>query len=207
MWSWLSVALSGFISISANERNQKIQAAVFHALSLILLIVMLVHRPESQMTSGVWIAVGLIISMVADTLYLFKRHLRLTFVAFLLAQLSYSKSFWLLLSGDIVWWVPSMLLAGGIVAFFLFLPLIDRLIFPVAIMGMMLLQLNWAAGQVWLLTPTCANALGMAGTIVLALSAALLAIYDHKRSFRGGRYWISGSYLLAHSLITASVLI
>ncbi len=206
MWSWLSVALSGFISISANQRNQKIQAAVFQALSFVLLLLMLVNHASKEQ-AWLWAALAMLTSIVADTLFIFKHHLRLSFVCFLLAQLSYSKYFWLLLSGDIVWWVPAMLLAGGVVMFFLFLPQIDRLIFPVAVMGMMLLQLNWAAGQVLLLAPNFANALGFAGTMVLAFSAALLAIHDHRRSFRGGRYWISGSYLLAHSLITASLII
>ena len=41
MWSWLSVALSGFISISANESNQNKQAVVFKTLSLGMLVVML----------------------------------------------------------------------------------------------------------------------------------------------------------------------
>ncbi|MFB9137467.1 lysoplasmalogenase [Vibrio olivae] len=206
MWSWLSVALSGFISISANQRNQKIQAAIFQAFSFVLLLTMVAFRHELD-APALWIAVGLLISVIADSLYILKRHLKLSFVAFLLAQLSYSKSFWLQLSGDIVWWVPSMLFAGGIVVFFLFLPKIDRLIFPVAIMGMMLLQLNWAAGQVWLITPTIATAMGMLGTMVLAISAGLLAVHDHRRTFKAGQYWISGSYLLAHSLITASLII
>ncbi|CAM3138206.1 lysoplasmalogenase [Vibrio neptunius] len=207
MWSWLSVALSGFISISANESNQNKQAVVFKTLSLAMLVVILWSQNSVAGISVWWVTLGLLISMVADGLYIYQRHQKLCFAAFVGAQLCYSSSFWLQLSGEIVWWLPAMLLAIGIVVFFLMLPKIDRLIFPVVIMGMMLLQLNWAAGEVWLLTGAWASLLGFLGTFTLTLSAGLLAVHDYRHSIRYGRYLISGSYLLAHSLITASLII
>lgn len=100
-----------------------------------------------------------------------------------------------------------MLLAIGIVVFFLMLPKIDKLLFPVVIMGMMLLQLNWAAGEVWLFTDTTASLVGFLGTLTLTLSAALLAVHDYRHPIAYGRYLISGSYLLAHSMITATLII
>ena len=42
---------------------------------------------------------------------------------------------------------------------------------------------------------------------MLALSAMLLAIRDYKLSFCKSRYFASGSYLIAHSLISASLVI
>lgn len=41
MWSWLSVALSSFISISADESNNPRQAALFKTMSLLMLVVLL----------------------------------------------------------------------------------------------------------------------------------------------------------------------
>ncbi|MGD8174033.1 lysoplasmalogenase [Vibrio sp. TRT 21S02] len=207
MWSWLSVALAGFISISASENNNKFQAATFKTLTLSLLLFMLLTQAGDLGTSLVWIAGGLIVSMLADALYIFRRKQRLCFAFFLLAQLSYSKFFWLQLSGDIVWWLPAMLLGAAVVAFFLLLPKIDRFIFPVVIMGMVLIQLNWAAGEVWLLERTSSAALAFAGTLTLTASAAVLALHDYRHSIALGQYLISGSYLLAHALITASLII
>ncbi|AIW15355.1 lysoplasmalogenase [Vibrio tubiashii] len=207
MWSWLSVALSGYISISANESNHIRQAAMFKTMSLLMLLVMLWSQQGLVGAAAWWVSLGLIISMFADGLYIFKKHLKLCFAGFIAAQLCYSASFWFKLSGEIVWWLPAMLLGIGVVSFFLLLPKIDRLIFPVVMMGIVLLQLNWAAGEVWLINGGLASLAGFIGSITLTFSAALLAIHDYRHSIVKGRYLISGSYLLAHSLITASLII
>ncbi|NMU25419.1 lysoplasmalogenase, partial [Vibrio parahaemolyticus] len=81
------------------------------------------------------IAGGLIVSMVADTLHSFKTRKLIYFTAYLVAQVCYSKSFWVQLNGEIVWWLLALLLAASIVAFFLLLPQLDSLVFPVVIMG------------------------------------------------------------------------
>ncbi len=206
MWSWLSVALSGFISISANKNNHQLQAALFKTLSLLLLLVMLWSQTNQVGVPIWWASLGLLIAIVADCLYIYKKHQRLCFSAFVLSQLCYSAMFWTSLAGEIVWWLPALLLGVGVVSFFLLLPQIDRLIFPVVVMGSVLLQLNWAAGEVWLVNGNFSNAMGFVGTLMLTLSAGLLAIHDYRRSVNRGRYLISGSYLLAHSLITASLL-
>ncbi len=207
MWSWLSVALSGYISISANESNHIRQAAMFKTLSLLMLLVMLWSHNDLAVAAAWWVALGLVVSIAADGLYIYKQHLRLSFAGFVIAQLCYSASFWSKLSGDMVWWLPAMLLGIGIVSFFLLLPKIDRLIFPVVVMGSVLLQLNWAAGEVWLAESGSASALGFVGSLTLMLSAVLLAIHDYRHPIYKGRYLISGSYLLAHCLITASLII
>ncbi|OIQ24369.1 lysoplasmalogenase [uncultured Vibrio sp.] len=206
MWSWMSVALAGFVSISANESSKSSQAMVFRAASFAFLLVIL-YQQNSELTQiQLWVAIGLGISMVADTLYLLRRNERLCFACFLLAQICLGQSFWVQLSGGIEWWLPALLLASGIVAFFLLLPQIDKLIFPVTIMGLVLVQLAWAAGSVWLLHSTLPSLYGFAGTIVLIASAGLLAIHDYRRPIKGGRYLISGTYLFAYSLITASAI-
>lgn len=207
MWSWLSVALSGYISISANENNHTKQAVMFKTMSLLMLLVMLWSQYSLATPAALWVSAGLVISMIADALYLFKKQLRLCFAGFIAAQLSYSAAFWLKLSGDMVLWLPAMLLGVGVVCFFLLLPKIDQLIFPVVMMGIVLLQLNWAAGEVWLINGGLASAVGFIGSLTLTLSAVLLAIHDYKHPLYQGRYLISGSYLLAHSLITASLII
>ncbi|NOH72178.1 lysoplasmalogenase [Vibrio pectenicida] len=206
MWSWLSVALSGFISISANEGSQYRLAAVFKALSLLMLALILWTQSGVDSVSVWWVTLGIGFSILADVLYIYKQKKKLCFSAFILAQLCYSTAYWLMLSGGMVWWLPAMLLAIGIVVFFLMLPKIDRVIFPVVIMGMVLFQFNWAAGEVWLMAGTIASIMGFIGTLTLTLSAVLLAIHDYKHSFLYGRYLISGSYLLAHSLIVSSLI-
>ncbi|MGF1698621.1 lysoplasmalogenase [Vibrio lamellibrachiae] len=207
MWSWMSVALAGFVSISANESSKNTQAMAFRAVSFAFLLVILYQQNSELSSVQLWVALGLGVSMIADTLYLLKRNHRLCFSCFLIAQVCLSKSFWVQLSGGVEWWLPAFLLASGVVAFFLLLPQIDRLIFPVTIMGLVLVQLAWAAGAVWLLQSSLLSLIGFIGTLVLILSAVLLAIHDYRRPIVGGRYVVSGAYLLAYSLITASAVV
>lgn len=207
MWSWLAVALSGFITSSACESHQRKTAVFFSAFSLLLLLIMLWSQDGLVGQLEWWISLGLVISMLADGLYISKRSQRICFASFIAAQLCYSTAFWLQLSGQVVWWLAAMLLAMGIVAFFLLLPKIDRLIFPVVIMGMVLLQLNWVTGELWLLQHTHQALLAFLGSLSLTISATLLAIHDYRQPLVAGRYLISASYLLAHSLIVASFII
>ncbi|MEZ9232077.1 lysoplasmalogenase family protein [Vibrio amylolyticus] len=206
MWSWMSVALAGFVSISASESSKSQQAMAFRAVSFAFLLVILYQQSIELTLVQMWVALGVGVSMIADTLYLLRRNRRLCFACFILAQVCLGQSFWVQLSSSIEWWLPALLLASGIVAFFLLLPQIDKLIFPVTIMGLVLVQLAWAAGSVWLLHSSLPSLFGFIGTIVLIVSAGLLAIHDYRRPIKVGRYLISGTYLLAYSLITASAI-
>ncbi|MGC9400846.1 MULTISPECIES: lysoplasmalogenase [Vibrio] len=207
MWSWMSVALAGFVSISANENSKNTQAIAFRAVSFLFLLIILFQKNAELTPVQLWISLGLGISMLGDSLYLLKRYHRVCFTCFLVAQICLSKSFWVQLSGGIEWWLPAFLLASGLLAFFLLLPQIDRLIFPVTLMGLVLVQLAWAAGAVWLLQSSMLSLFGFIGSLVLILSAGLLAIHDYRRPILGGRYVVSGAYLLAYSLITASAIV
>ena len=59
MWSWLSVALSGYISISANESNHIRQAAMFKTMSLLMLLVMLWSQQGLVGAAAWWVSLGL----------------------------------------------------------------------------------------------------------------------------------------------------
>lgn len=207
MWSWISVALAGFISISALEHQHKGQAIVFKLVSLTLLLAMMIEPILSLAMPAVWIGLGLLIATFADGLHTLHIKPKVCFVAFIIAQLCYSRAFWLQLSANMVWWLPALLIATSIVVFFLLLPQIDTLLFPVTIMGLVLVQLAWAAGEILLQAPSLASALGFSGCLVFILSALLLAIHDYRHPIPRGQYWISGSYLTAQCLIVASVVL
>ncbi|NNN46017.1 MULTISPECIES: lysoplasmalogenase [unclassified Vibrio] len=206
MWSWISVGLSGFISISAFENHNLKQALLFKNITPVLLLAMLVEQAGDWSSPSIWVAIGLLVAMFADSLHLLGKWPKFCFFAFVAAQLCYSRAFWVQLSGTIVWWLPALLLATSIVAFFLLLPQLDTLIFPVTIMGIILVQLAWASGDVWLKSPSWGSLVGFVGSLIFILSAVLLAIHDYRHALPWGQYWISGSYLLAQALIVASVL-
>ncbi|HHX8540928.1 TPA: lysoplasmalogenase [Vibrio diabolicus] len=205
MWSWLAIGLSGVYSVLGAKQANPTQSLVFKIFTLLLLLVLVLTQGASA-TYTYWIAGGLIVSMVADTLHSFKTRKLIYFAAYLLAQVCYSKSFWVQLNGEIVWWLLALLLAASIVAFFLLLPQLDSLVFPVVIMGMMLVQLAWAAGEVWLQAPNYANAIGFSGTLVLIYSALAYAIHGYRKPMKHAYLWVSGSYFFAHALIVASII-
>ena len=205
MWSWLAIGLSGVYSVLGAKQANPTQSLVFKIFTLLLLLVLVLTQGASA-TYTYWIAGGLIVSMVADTLHSFKTRKLIYFAAYLLAQVCYSKSFWVQLNGEIVWWLLALLLAASIVAFFLLLPQLDSLVFPVVIMGMMLVQLAWAAGEVWLQVPSYANAIGFSGTLVLIYSALAYAIHGYRKPMKHAYLWVSGSYFFAHALIVASII-
>lgn len=205
MWSWLAVTLSGLICISAANKNDRTQSLVAKLVTLFLLMVIVLTEAQRQ-ESTYWVVAGLALFMLSDALQLFVGKKVLAFIGFLTAQVCYSKSFWLQLSGDIVWWLPALLLAASVVAFLLLLPQLDSFLFPATIMGMVLTQLTWAGGELWLLDPTPAHSLGFLGCFVLIFSGLMFVINRYRKSISGANFWISGSYFLSHALIVASTL-
>lgn len=206
MWSWISVALSGYMSIYSFKNNDKKQSLIFKTIALGLLCVLLLTHSSGLSASGQWILASLLVSIAADGLHFFRPYSKVSFCSFLVAQLLVSKAFWLQLSGTIVWWMPALLIATGIVAFFLLLPQLDKLIFPVMIMGLVLLQMAWAAGEAWLKMGTSASLCGFLGAICFIVSWLMLAIHERRQEIKGGEYFISGFYFLAQCLVVQAVL-
>ncbi len=207
MWSWISVAVSGLVCISAFENNKLKPAMFFKALSLALLLYITLTHSAVLSAPVMWVVTGLSFALIGDAFYLLRVRPKTCFGAFLLAQFFYSKAFWVQISGAMVWWLPALLIATSIVAFFLLLPQLDRVIFPVAVMGGMLLQMTWAAGEVWLKSASSASLAGFSGSLLLMLSALLFAIHDYKRPLRFGHYLIPGGFLLSQGLIVLSVIL
>ncbi|MFG0605718.1 lysoplasmalogenase [Vibrio mimicus] len=204
MLGWISVVLSGFISISAYGHQKVKQAVFFRVLSLLLLVLIIWTQNVNATSELIWVSLGLMVSMLAHGARLNVRYHRASFVLFLAAQLFFSKAFWVQLSGAMVWWLPALLVAASIVAFFLLLPQIDTLIFPVTLMGLMLVQMTWAAGELWLQVATLASGTGFLGCLIYILSAALFAINDYRRPLPFGYVLVSATYLVAQVLISAS---
>ncbi|GAJ78045.1 LOW QUALITY PROTEIN: putative inner membrane protein [Vibrio sp. JCM 18905] len=205
MWSWLAIGLSGVYSVLGAKQANPTQSLVFKIFTLLLLLVLVLTQGASA-TYTYWIAGGLIVSMVADTLHSFKTRKLIYFAAYLLAQVCYSKSFWVQLNGEIVWWLLALLLAASIVAFFLLLPQLDSLVFPVVIMGDDVGSACLGGGSLVAGPPSYANAIGFSGTLVLIYSALAYAIHGYRKPMKHAYLWVSGSYFFAHALIVASII-
>lgn len=206
MWSWLAVSLSGIGAITGTKHGHIGQALLYKVFTFVLLATIALTQ-SVVVDFTYWVVAGLAISAIADVLHTVTQKRLLHFVCFLLAQLCYSKAFWLQLSGEMVWWLFALLLAACIVAFFLLLPRLDKLVFPVVIMGIVLIQLAWASGEVWLLEPQLSHAVGFVGCCVLLLSALAYALNFYRSPIKGAYFWVTGSYFFAHALIVASLTI
>ncbi|WP_299695632.1 lysoplasmalogenase [uncultured Vibrio sp.] len=204
MWSWLAVSLSGIGAIAGTKHGHIGQALSYKVLTFVLLaIIALTQSVVADFTY--WLVAGLVLFAVADALHTLTQKRPLHFVCLLVAQVCYSKAFWIQLSGEVVWWLFALLLAACVVAFFLLLPRLGQLVFPVVIMGIMLIQLVWASGEVWLLDPQLSHALGFVGCSVLLPSALAYALSCYRGSIKGAYCWVMGGYFLAHAIIVASL--
>lgn len=126
-------------------------------------------------------------------------------ICFALVSLCYSVMFWIQVD-KVSWVVPVTLLAFSIILFFLLLPLFDGFVIPAAVIGVIVWQLSWAAGEVWKLHHTWSHFTGFIGSLFLALSALIWVIHHFKSSFRYSNYLFLVAYFASQTLITSSII-
>ncbi len=204
MWSWLAVALFGIIHISAMHYENKVLCYIFKPLTLLLLLTILCLSGRGEI-QFIWIAIGLLLFLTADVLGVLPRpKFKAVFCLQLLAFLFYSKGFWLQLYKDIDWWLPALLFAGSVILFLLLLPKLDTVIFPVVTMGLVSVQMAWAASAAWMSSYSLADLYACIACLIFIAIALLRAINRYHIS-DGVSVWSTGSYFIAQSLIVASV--
>ncbi|WP_413285578.1 lysoplasmalogenase family protein [Vibrio sp. MA40-2] len=206
MFSWLVVGLSGVIHIFTANGNHKQLSYVFRTVALLSLIVLLFLN-GSDKPQFIWVATGLVLSCFSDIAYKFlKPNMSKSFVVLLIAFVSYSKGFWSQLHGDIAWWVPALLIAGSVIIVLLLLPKLDTIILPISIIGLVMLQMFWAALAVWMNNASIENLYGCLACIILIFTMVLDVINNYRTYFTNVESWVSGGFLIGHSLIVASVI-
>lgn len=207
MWVWLAIALSALLHITAAYHGPRWQFYVFKPFTLLLLLV--VAWPAGD--GGVYhlaILVGLVLSIVGDIFLMWPKDRFIPgLVAFALAHVSYSAAFWSQLESQIVWWLPAMLAAAGVIVFLLLLPSLGKMLIPVAIYIAVISQMAWAAGEFWLTTSTTPALLAFAGAAIFMFSDLCLAIDRFRGPFRSATTMIMSSYFLAQSLFVATLLV
>lgn len=206
MWSWLAVSLSGLLHISAATQGPKWQFYFFKPFTILLMLVLLIQSGGES--AYVWlIGAGLIFSMIGDVfLMLPKDRFLLGLASFLGAHVLYSSAFWLQLSGDMVWWLPAILFAAGIIIFLLLLPNLGNMALPVIGYILVIVQMAWAAGEVWLTSRTGVSLLAFSGALMFMLSDVILAFDRFKHSTKLSTTMVMGCYYVAQGLITASAI-
>lgn len=207
MWVWLAISLSGLLHINAAYHGPKWQFYLFKPFTMVLLLTVAWQTGLGSFYQQA-IFGGLLLSIIGDVLLMQpqKRFVQ-GLISFLLAHIVYSMAFWSQLSGSIVWWLPAMLFAGGVIVFLLLLPSLGRLIWPVAVYIAMITQMAWAAGEFWLTTQSTVGLLALVGALIFVVSDILLAIEHFRGSFKHSVSAIMSTYFLAQSLFVASLLL
>ncbi|MFD2177152.1 lysoplasmalogenase [Veronia pacifica] len=206
MLSWLAVCCSGLMHINAAYRGPRWQYYLFKPLTILCLIAIALVAGEPG-TYRDFIIVGLVFSLAGDVLLMLPKERFVSGLSsFFLAHLCYSGAFWQANDGNVVLWLPFMLAAFGVILFLLLLPNLGRFVLPVAIYILMISQMTWAAGQVWLAHPGQLSGFAFCGALLFMFSDAVLAVDKFKGPFKSATMLIMGSYFLSQALITASAL-
>lgn len=206
MWGWLVFGLSGFVHISTVNNEDKRRSQIFKLLALLSLIALLLFSAHDE-PQFIWVFSGLVCSLLAEILgQLSQPRVKVIFGLMLITFLAYSKGFWTQLSGDISWWLPALLFAGSVILFLLLLPKLDTIVFPVSIMGLVLVNMSWAASAVWMGNATQANLMACIACLIFVASAVLKAVHHYRAPIEHAEKWLASGYFAAQALIVASVI-
>ena len=207
MWVWLAISLSALLHVTAAYHGPKWQYYFFKPFTMVLLLLLAWQTGlESVYHQAIFIGLGL--SVIGDIfLMLPKDRFIPGLISFLLAHLAYSLAFWSQLNGDMVWWLPAMLVGGGVIVFLLLLPSLGKMIVPVAVYIAVIVQMTWAAGEFWLTVGSTAGLLAFIGALVFIVSDTVLAVDRFRGPFKPSTAIIMPSYYLAQSLFVATLLV
>lgn len=188
--------------------NHKVTLKVFPMIALFAVIVWSFSQQSVVPVHIIWVAFGLMLSIVADTLSEFGvKQRRLSYVLFLAVFIFYSKSLWMQPRLEIEWWLPALLISASTIVVLLLLPRLDAVLIPVLGMGLLLIQMASVAGELWMTTHELFALLAFASTLLFMGSGLLLAMSRlHKLSFNAN-VLIHTGYYLAQLLMVLSILI
>lgn len=207
MWSWLIVGLSGLIHISTVNHENKRLSYISKPITLLFLFAILVVS-GSEKPQFVWVALGLLLSICADFFWsLSKAKVKAAFSMFIIAFLCYSKALWLPFNGEISWWLPSILFAAAVMVVLMLLPRLDKVVLPVSVMGLILVQMVWASIAVWLVDPTANNLFACVSCSVFIIATLIRALNIYRRSTIRADILSTAGLFLGHAFMVASVII
>lgn len=206
MLSWFAVCFSGLLHISAAYRGPRWQFYLFKPLTIALMMAIAAMGAEPSAYTHLILA-GLLFSLLGDIfLMLPKDRFIPGLLSFLVAHILYSVAFWQQFEGPMVWWLPSMIGAAGVIIFLLLLPNLGALLVPVGLYIAVIAQMAWGAGEFWMNTHSQPAAYAFGGALLFMVSDTVLAFERFKGPFRTSVLLIMGTYFCAQGLITLSAL-
>lgn len=207
MLSWFAVCCSGLLHISAAYRGPRWQFYLFKPLTIALMMLIAVMGGDAD-SYLYFVLAGLAFSLLGDVfLMLPKDRFIPGLVSFLIAHILYSVAFWQQFDGPMVWWLPSLIGAAGVIIFLLLLPNLGALLVPVGLYIAVIAQMAWGAGEFWMAEHSQAAAYAFGGALMFMVSDTVLAFDRFKGPFRTSVLLIMGTYFCAQGLITLSAIV
>ncbi|PWI31874.1 hypothetical protein DI392_18510 [Vibrio albus] len=208
MFVWLAVGASGGVCLCATQMEKKRLAVFFKLLTMVLLVMTLFHHSGGELLlTEQWVLAGLAFSLAGNLFFLLSnRFYELAVLSFVVVSICYGKASWLQLSGPLSYWIPSMLYAALVILLFIGLPSLSGILWSVVTLGAGMVQMTWAAAEVWMHQSSPASLLGFTGAFLL-LTCCIGHAFKHKGlPAKNGNLVLNSTYLISQALITASVL-
>ncbi len=178
----------------------------FKPLTTVLIILYAARALESlEDRRGLLVLLGLLFSLLGDSLLMFPKRFLLGLVSFLLTHLAYTAAFYTgFTSSGLMFLVLPLAIYGLIVLGLLWRDL-AALKLPVIVYMLAILFMAYQAGERYLALRDIASLLAFVGTLVFAMSDSLLAFDKFKRSFKLAQPLVLSSYYVAQWLIALSL--
>ncbi|WP_281630507.1 lysoplasmalogenase [Vibrio sp. St2] len=203
---WLLILALCAVHVWSIERGPRWLFYATKTLPILLMAIVSISLFEVVGQYALWMAVGLLVSVVGDLLLM---HPKDRFVqgltVFLLVHFIYSFAFYTQLDGLINWWLPLLLLSIGIIVFLLLLPTLGNMKLPVAFYSLGILGMAWAAIEYWRVDHAQSAAFAVMGALIFITSDIVLAVDRFRSSSAFSRHVIMITYYTAQLLLTLSV--
>ncbi|BCL71547.1 membrane protein [Vibrio nigripulchritudo] len=196
---------TNLLDIATQSSGDKSNAIFRPLVAVLLCIAIWVTAPNADATQ--WMLGGFITLCLSDLVRgLTLPTSKVAFAFDLVGIAAISGAYWSQLDSEIIWWLPAFLFASGVIVFLLMLPQLDTLLAPVTLMGMVLVQLLWASGEVWLAQMSLFSLIGFIGSLVLLASQMLFVLHHYRKPVQNGEAWGSVSYFVALFFIALSII-
>jgi uncharacterized membrane protein YhhN len=171
------------------------------------LLVFLVAPLHLYSTVLIGVSLGLLVSVVGDSLLVLRGHGRVRYLTYSLSTVFYTAAYWSQSNGTIHWWLPILLFCSGIVLLLLILPQVESRVFPSIFTGVLLMTLFWATVELWLQQHTFGVLLAVIGALGLFITAFSIAVRKERCVFQSTSLSLLIIYTASQILFTISVLI
>ncbi|MCA9836558.1 MAG: lysoplasmalogenase [Trueperaceae bacterium] len=199
------IATSAICAIIAGQKSSR-AFYLFKPLTTVMIILYGLLALESlNDRRGIAVIIGLLFSLLGDTLLMFPRAFVAGLASFLVTHLLYSLAFFSGFSTGGLVFIALPLVIYGFIMLLLLWSKLGTLKVPVMLYILAILFMTYQAGERWLELRDLASLLAFSGTLLFALSDSLLAFDRFRQRLEYAQSWVLSTYYAAQWLIALSL--